>query len=161
VTVNEPEGDHMLVLVAITDVQGAHRGDRHCAVEGELVTPIVLECADACCEVCRSAWFGLASGRGTTTAMVADRPGVTEADVRRAIHDWLDLRGTIGLIMDASEAGDYSVDGVCVSDPVTAVSDLIDAHLAEIRQVCGHFPAGTFVSRLGSLVSARVIADAA
>ena len=74
----------MLVLVAIKDPDGVLPSDRHFAVEGELVVPVVLECPDTHCDVCARAWFGLASHAGTTTAVVAERPGVTEAELRRA-----------------------------------------------------------------------------
>lgn len=149
----------MRVLVATTERQTS--GDRAFAVEGELVTPVVLECLDRHCDVCARAWIGLGSHAGTTTAMVVDRPGVTEADVRRAIHEWLDCRGTIDLIVQAAEAGEYAVDGVPFDDPIMAVDELIDAHVAEIRAITDAFGEGAVVSRLGQLVSERVIPFAA
>ena len=146
----------MLVLVATKDLQGCSPSDRHFAKDGELVTPVVLECLDSDCDVCARAWFGLVSHAGTTTAVVADRPGVTEADLRRALHDWLDHQGTIDLIVQAAEDGEYDVDGHCVTDPVAAVAELVDAHIKEIREICTEFPVGTVVSRMGTLVSERV-----
>jgi hypothetical protein len=146
----------MLVLVATKDLQGSSPSDRHFAVEGELVAPVVLECPDSHCDVCSRAWFGLVSHAGTTTAVVADRPGVTEADLRRAVHHWLDHQGTIDLIVQAAEAGEYELDGQVVTDPVAAVAELVDAHLKEIHEICAGFPVGTVVSRLGTLVSERV-----
>ena len=146
----------MLVLVATKDPDGSLPSDRHFAVDGELVVPVVLECPDTHCDVCARAWFGLASHAGTTTAMVADRPGVTEAELRRLIHDWLDDKGTVGLIVQAAEDGDYEVDGFPVTDPVTAVADLVDAHVEMIRDICSGFAIGTVVSRMGTLVSERV-----
>lgn len=137
----------MLILVATTDKQAAMPSDRNFAVEGELVVPVIDDCVDMHCDVCRRAWFGLASHGGTTTAMVADRPGVTEADLKRAIHDWLDCKGTIDLIVQFAEEG---------HDPVAEVQGLIDDHLAVIRTICEAFPAGTVLSRLGDLVSERV-----
>ena len=146
----------MLVLVATKDPEGPLPSDRHFAVEGELVVPVVLECPDTHCDVCARAWFGLASHAGTTTAVVADRPGVTEAELRRLIHDWLDHKGTVGLIVQAAEVGEYQVDGFPITDPVTAVADLVDAHVEMIRDICDGFPVGTVVSRMGTLVSERV-----
>ena len=151
----------MLVLVATKDPDGALPSDRHFAVEGELVVPVVLECPDTLCDVCSRAWFGLVSHAGTTTAMVAERPGVTEAELRRLIHDWLDHQGTVGMIVQAAEDGDYQVDGFPITDPVTAVADIVDAHVEMIRDICDGFPAGTVVSRMGTLVSERVARKAA
>ena len=48
----------MLVLVATKGPDGALPSDRHFAVEGELVVPVVLECPDTHCDVCARAWFG-------------------------------------------------------------------------------------------------------
>ena len=146
----------MLVLVAAKDPEGMLPSDRHFAVDGELVVPIVLECPDTHCDVCARAWFGLASHAATTTAMIADRPGVTGAELRRLVHDWLDHKGTVGLIVQAAEDGEYQVDGFPITDPVTAVADLVDAHVEMIRDICDGFPIGTVVSRMGTLVSERV-----
>ena len=143
----------MLVLIATDELQGRAPGDHHSAVDGELVTPVTLECADPHCDVCARAWFGLVSHGGTTTAMIVDRPGVTEADLRRRIHEWLDCAGAVDLVVQATED-----DG---GDPVAAVADLVDAHLDEIRLVCASYPLGTIVSRLGTLVSPRRLARAA
>jgi hypothetical protein len=151
----------MLVLVATTHMQGSVSSDRCFAVDGELVAPAVLDCPDRHCEVCPRAWCGLASGGVTTTAMVVERPGVSPSDLRRAVHEWLDRNGTIDLIVQASEAGQYEVDGVPVVDPVIAVDDLVSAHIREIRDICEHFRPGTIVSRMDSLVSARVMRRAA
>ena len=45
---------------------------------------------------------GLASGFATTTAMVVDRPGVTEDDLRDAVFDWMDRGGWIDLFEQAA-----------------------------------------------------------
>ncbi len=151
----------MLVLIATDELQGSAHDGRHHAVDGELVTPVVLDCTDAGCEVCARGWFGLVSHASTTTAMVVDRPGVTATALRRRIHDWLDCNGTIDAIVLASEAGVYEVDGVRVDDPVAAVDEIVSAHLAEIRTICATYPVGTVVSRLGQLVAPRHLAEAA
>jgi hypothetical protein len=151
----------MLVLVAIKDLDAVLPSDRHFAVEGELVAPVALECPDTHCDVCARAWFGLVSHAGTTTAMIADRPGVTESDLKRAIHTWLDHQGKVGLIVEAAEEGEYLVDGQLITEPVAAVADLVDAHIQMIREICEGFPVGTIVSRMGTLVSERVTRKAA
>ena len=151
----------MLVLIATTDPYGTVASDLHFATEGELVAPPVLDCPDRHCDTCPPRGTAWHSHRITTTAMVVERDGVTEADLRRAIHEWLDHQGAIDLIVQAVEIGDYSVNGVPIDDPVDAVADLVNAHLAEIRDVCEHFEPGTIVSRMGTLVSPRVMRRAA
>ena len=151
----------MLVLVATTDPYSVLDTDVSMAYEGELVVPSVLDCPDRHCTVCPRAWHGLVSQGMTTTAMVAERDGVTETQLRRAIHDWLDALGTIDEVVQATDEGCYEVNGVAFTDPVMAVDDLIDAHVKEIRQVCDVFEAGTIVSRMDTLVSPRVIRRAA
>jgi hypothetical protein len=151
----------MLVLIASDELRlTAHEG-RDFAVDGELVTPVVVPCHNPRCGTCPQAWFGLVSHAPTDAAMVVDRPGVTEADLRRRIHDWLDCQGVIDVIVDAAERGGYSVGGERVDDPVAAVADLVDEHIREIRTICAGYPVGTVVSRFGTLVSARTMADAA
>lgn len=147
----------MLVLIA-TDPTPAHgrrtaRRDLRSAVDGELVTPPVIDCPDAQCEVCTTGWFGLVSHGATATAMVVDRPGVTLADLKRRIHDWLDCGGVLDTVVQAVEAGEYEVDGQCFDDPVAAVDDIVMAHVHDIMQICVEFPVGTELSRLGPLVS--------
>jgi hypothetical protein len=123
------------------------------AVDGELVTPPVLDCVDAECRTCSTGWFGLVSHGATATAMVVDRPGVTLADLKRRVHDWLDCGGVIDTIVQAVESGEYTVDGEPFDDPVAAVDELVMAHVHDIHQICAEFPIGTELSRLGSLVS--------
>ena len=151
----------MLVLIATKDPHGALPSDRHFAVEGELVAPAVLECPDSHCDVCARAWFGLVSHAGTTTAMVADRPGVDVARLRQAIHDWLDAQGTIDLIVQAVDGGGFELDGLVLDDPVEAVSHLVDDQVALIQTICAEFGEGAIVSRMGTLVSQRVRPKAA
>lgn len=143
----------MRVLIA-TD---QHRRSAHdhdgSAIDGELVAPVVIGCPDAACQPCHGSWYGLVSHRGTPTAMVVERPGVGEVDVRARLHDWLDCTGTIDQVVQAAEAGEYEVDGMRVADPVQAVDELVADHLAEIREICSAFPVGTVLSRLGHLVA--------
>ena len=85
--------------------------------------------------------------------MVVDRPGVDEAALRARLHDWLDAQGAVDAIVQAAEAEGCDPDGVPFDDPVAAVADLVDAHLAEIEAICRAFPVGTVVGRLGALVA--------
>jgi hypothetical protein len=147
----------MLVLIA-TDPTPAHRRrsagpDITSAVDGELVTPPVVDCPDTDCRTCAIGWFGLVSHGVSTTAMVVDRPGVTLADLRRRIHDWLDCSGIVDTIVQAVESGEYSVDGEPIDDPVAAVDELVMAHVHDVQRICAEFSVGTELSRLGSLVS--------
>lgn len=147
----------MLVLIA-TDPTPAHRlrptgGDLHAAIDGELVTPPVVDCPDTGCRTCAIGWFGLVSHGAATTAMVVDRPGVTLADLRRRVHDWLDCSGVVDTIVQAVDAGEYTVDGEPFHDPVAAVDELVMAHVHDVQQICAEFPVGTELSRLGTLVS--------
>ncbi len=147
----------MRVLIAISHLPHVAAVKPHdvrdAAIDGELVTPVLLECADDHCDTCRAAWFGLSTHRSTTSAMIVDRPHLTEGQVRHLVHEWLDCQGTIDLVDQAVAAGEFEVCGQVVSDTVVAVDDLISDHLEEMRTICEAFPVGTVLSRLGQLVS--------
>jgi hypothetical protein len=151
----------MLVLIATNELQGTAEGDYAWTVEGELVTPVATECTSGERCGCNRGFPGLASGYATTTAMVVDRPGVTEADLHDAVYDWLDRGGWIDLLeetaVDRSIASGH--DG-CLDvgeyDTIDAMVDsVIDEHLDMIREVCSSFPEGTVIVRRGPLVAAR------
>jgi hypothetical protein len=89
----EHEEYDMLVLIATNELQGTAPDDYGFTVEGELVTPVAAECASGERCGCNRGFPGLASGFATTTAMIADRPGVTDDDLRDAVFDWLDRSG--------------------------------------------------------------------
>ncbi|HUF96484.1 MAG TPA: hypothetical protein VMM60_00045 [Ilumatobacter sp.] len=131
------------------------------AVDGELVAPTILECADRFCDTCRRGWFGLSTHRSTITAMVVERQHLAESQLRQLIHEWLDCQGTIDAVMQAVDDGEFEVGGEVVVDPVVAIDDLITDHVEEMRTICEAFPVGTVLSRMGSLVSPRVDARAA
>lgn len=154
----------MRVLIAIEDrlarVNPTHRNVES-AVEGELITPPILECIDDYCAECNAAWFGLSTHMPTRTAMVVERPHLSETHLRQLVHEWLDCLGTIDLVVQAAEIGEFEVSGHVVSDPVVAIDDLISDHLDEMRTICAAYPVGTVLSRMGSLVSARVDARTA
>ena len=147
----------MLMLIATGELPDSGPSDHHLAVDGELVAPVVLECPDTLCDVCPRAWFGLVSRAGTTTAMIVDRPDLTEVLLRDRIHEWLKSCGSIDLVVEASEAGEYEVAGVRITDPLVAVDELVSAHVDEIRAICAEFPVGTVVSRFGQLVAPRAV----
>jgi hypothetical protein len=153
----------MLVLIATNELQGTTDDDYSFTVEGELVTPLTAECASGDRCGCTRGFPGLASGFATTTALVAERPGVTEDDLRDAVFDWLDRSGWIELFEDT--ARERSESHVHPSDPDDDVDDLIesiiDEHVDAIHEICAAHPVGTVVVRRGQLVSARSYPTAA
>jgi len=147
----------MLVLIATNELQGSAPGDYSFTVEGELVTPLATECASGERCGCNRGFPGLASGFATTTAMIVDRPGVTDDDLRDAVFDWMDRGGWIDLFeVSAGERADAN-DGVI--DPNDDVDDLIesviDEHVDCIHEICRTYPEGTVVVRRGALVATR------
>ena len=152
----------MLVLIATNDLQGTVESDYAWTVEGELVTPVATECASGERCGCNRGFPGLASGYATTTAMVVNRPGVTEADLRDAVYDWLDRGGWIDLLeqtavdrsIAAGRDGDIAIDEFDTIDTMVDFS-IIAEHLDMIHEVCSSFPEGTVVVRRGPLVAAR------
>lgn len=149
----------MLVLVATNDLQGTTEGDYTRTVEGELVTPLAAECDSRGHCGCNRGFPGLASGHATTTAMIVDRPGVTEADLRDAVYDWLDRCGWLDLFEQAAR-DDHSTTadgyGPAIDVDVEEMVDaIIDEHVDTIHDVCATYPVGTVVNRRGHLLSAR------
>lgn len=130
----------VLVLIATNELQGCSVDDYSWTVEGELVTPVATECASGDRCGCNRGFPGLASAKATTTAMVVERPGVTESDLRDAVFDWLDRGGWLDVLAQSDEC---------------AIDELIDEHVEMIHDVCAAFPEGTVVTRRGTLVSAR------
>ncbi len=133
----------MLVMVATKQGQGDVAGDYSWTVEGELVTPVVAECASGDRCGCARGFPGLASSKATTTAMVADLAHVTEADVRDALFASLERDGWLDLI------------------PADEADELVDEHLESIGAVCARFGVGAVVGRSGARVFERSIARAA
>lgn len=133
----------MKVLVATNETQGQRPDDYAWTVEGELVTPLAVECSspDRC--GCGRGFSGLGSSRATTTAMVVELPGLTPAALRRAFGDSLDREGWTTHLDDAE------------------VAELIDSHVLAVREVCARYPVGTVVTRAGTMVHARALPDAA
>jgi hypothetical protein len=164
-TRTEHEGVTVKVLIATNEFQGTAIGDYAYTVEGELVTPLVAECSngDAC--GCSRGFPGLASAVATTTAMVVDRPGVTEADLRDAVHDYLDRGGWIELFEEAAQVADDR-DGVETflgdfHDVDEMIAAIVDEHVEAIIEICDAVPVGAVVQRCGDLVSIRSLRQAA
>jgi hypothetical protein len=150
----------MLVLIATRELQGAMPGDYSFTVEGELVTPLATECASGERCGCNRGFPGLASGFATTTAMVVDRPGISENDLRDAVFDHLDRSGWIDLLEEAARerAGrtDRAGDRFDPDDDVDElIESIIDEHVDGINDICAAYPVGTVISRHGSLVTTR------
>jgi hypothetical protein len=155
----------MLVLIATNELQGTSPDDYSFTVEGELVTPLAAECASGEQCGCDRGFPGLASGFATTTAMVVERPGVTEDDLRDAVFDWLDRTGWIDLFEETARERasiddddlEFDVDG----DVDDLIESIIDEHVDCIHQVCSAYPIGTVVVRRGTRVMTRFLPHAA
>jgi hypothetical protein len=161
----------MLVLIATNELQGTSPDDYSYTVEGELVTPLAAECSSGDRCGCARGFPGLASGFATTTAMVAERPGVTEDDLRDAVFDWLDRGGWTDLFEqtardrarlpidrhDDDDDDEFDIDG----DVDDLIESIIDEHVDCIHQVCAAYPVGTVVVRHGTRVMTRSYPTAA
>ncbi len=119
----------MLVLVA------PHAQDRSKpsnTVAGELVVPSVAGCdCEAPCR-CATAWFGIASGGATATAIVADRPGVRPSELRQIVSEH--VARTRGI----------AVDQVLGSD--------VESIVAGVSDVTCRFAEGTVVELVGDRI---------
>lgn len=145
----------MRVLIAVNQQCRVHEHQPGEAVDGELVTPVLLECTEPARCRCNRSWAGLSTTGFSGLAEVADRPNLDRSELRRAIHNLLDEVGWIDDVVQAIEAD--RADGVAdVDDPVWVVQRMIDDHLAQIDEICSTFPAGTVLSRLGDLVAPTV-----
>lgn len=143
----------MRVLVATNQLQGNAAGDYAHTVEGELVLVEVSACdrPEAC--GCGRGWPGMASQRATTTAMVADLPHLTEADLRQAVADWLEASGWADLFRSAAEHDD-GVDAE-FEDVDEMLAAVVDEHVELIAEVCESFPVGSVLERNGTVVRSR------
>jgi hypothetical protein len=139
--------NEMLVLVATKDTQGRSESDYCHAVEGELVTPITVECClpDRC--GCGRGFPGLVSARATTTAIVVDRALVTPALLRAAVVDSLVGRGW------PAPSGHDPVDG--------ALDELVDEHVTAISRISRAFGELAVVRRDGPTFWADIHRSAA
>lgn len=151
----------MLALIAVTDPSAPLPACHGFAVAGELVVPFALDCTEPARCPCNRTWAGLATLGFTELAEVADRPNLTRTQLRRSVHDMLDALGYVDDIVQAHEAGDEWLDELDITDPVAAIDRIVEEHVAQIEQICSHFPVGTVVSRLGDLVAETVAPRAA
>lgn len=127
----------MKVLIATAAMQGTRPGDYCATIEGELVTPLAVECCSPSECGCQRGFPGLASSRATTTAMVVDRPDIDREALTQAVNDSLERGGWFGELDDDE------------------CSDLVTEHLEAIEAVCSHFPVGAIVERSTGTVSCR------
>jgi hypothetical protein len=132
----------MKVLVATRDGEGEVAGDFCFTVDGELVTPGMLECSSPDTCGCGRSFSGLASSRGTTTARVVDLPEMTREDVRLALAESLRRGGWFSHIDERS------------ADAMT------EAQLAAIEAAVSHFEVGTLLGRNGDRLWDRAYPDA-
>jgi hypothetical protein len=144
----------MRVLIAVNQQRRVHEHQPGRAVDGELVTPVLLECTEPERCRCNRSWAGLSTVGFSALAEVADRPNLDRLELRRALHGLLEEVGWIDEMMLAIEADDGD-------DPVWATERMIDDHLVQIEEICSTFPVGTVLSRLGDLVAPTVESRAA
>jgi len=147
----------MRVLIAVNQQRRVHEHHHGEAVDGELVTPVLLECTEPERCRCNRSWAGLSTVGFSALAEVAERPNLDRVELRRALHDLLDEVGWIDEMVQTVEADD----GDDADDPVWATEPMIDDHLLQIEDICSAFPVGTVLSRLGDLVAPTVESRAA
>lgn len=147
----------MRVLIAVNLQRRVHEHQAGQAVDGELVTPVLLDCTDPVNCRCNRSWAGLSTVGFSGLAEVADRPNLDRVELRRALHGLLEEVGWIDDLMQSIEA---DADVTC-DDPVWATEQMIDDHLVQIDEICSTFPVGTVLSRLGDLVAPTVESRAA
>ncbi len=124
--------DDMKVLVATHQTQGTVSGDYCYTVDGELVTPLVVECAEPDECGCGRGFPGLASGRATTTAVVADLAHLDRAGLSVALRDSLERGGWLAGLTAAE------------------IDDEVRDHVETIEWTCMGRPVGTIVRRNGA-----------
>lgn len=145
----------MKVLIAVNQQRRVHEHQPGQAVDGELVSPILLECTEPERCRCNRSWAGLSTVGFSALAEVAERPNLDRLELRRLVHGLLDEVGWIDDMVQAIEADRCAGVGD-VDDPVWAAERMVDEHLAQIDEICATFPVGTVLSRLGDLVAPTV-----
>ena len=132
----------MLVLVASRETQGRLDGDYCSTVEGELVTPVTVECCvpDTC--GCGRGFPGLVSAGATTTAMVVERTAISPSLLRQSVSDSLERSGWRAVADDEFE-------------------QIVDEHVETIAGICKAFGDGAVVRRDGPAFWADIHRSAA
>lgn len=146
----------MRVLIAVNQQRRVCEHQPGDAVDGEIVTPVLLDCTDPTACRCNRSWAGLATAGFSSLAEVADRPNMTKGAVRAAIHGLLAEVGWIDDMVQAIEADEVEFEGAHCDDPVWVAERMVDDHLEQIEMICSSFPLGTVLSRLGDLVAPTV-----
>lgn len=124
----------MLVLVAVNEPNNPFDlPPTNATVEGELVVPSRAEGRHSSDCECNRNWIGLASDGMTRVAMVADRPGVSQRDLRNVIREHL----------------------VRIESPGEQLDDLVDEQLRMLGLITGRYPTGAILTRLDAIVSRR------
>ena len=90
------------LLVATTKGQGQRSDDYAWAVDGELVYVPDNDCSNPKCG-CERGFAGLASSKSTTTALVVDRPDISEGLLFELLDDAMERQGWIGSPRDPSD----------------------------------------------------------
>ena len=126
----------MKLLVATHQTQGDQEGDYCWALDGELVTPLVVECSSPEECGCARGFPGLASSRPTTTALVVDLALIGFDELEQAFTDSL-LR-----------------EHWVTPDRLGQFDAVVNAHLSQIVEIASRYPVGTVVRRSGRSVFA-------
>ncbi len=128
----------MKVLIATSHTQGLRADDYHFAVAGELVYFPILDCETPGCG-CVRGFAGFASAKASTTAMVVDRPDLSQADFEVAVVDALSRQGW--LTEGWSEEHE----------------DLVETVIAEIEFVTSSYETNSLIEREGNGIRCRGI----
>ncbi len=128
----------MKVLIATNHTQGLRSDDYHFALAGELVYFPVLDCDCPECS-CRRGFAGLASSKASTTALIVDRPDISQADLEIAVVDGLHRQGWL----DEGWSEEHE--------------ELVDSVLLEIEFVTARYPTNSVIERDGNDIRCRAV----
>lgn len=128
----------MLILEATDELQGHRPTDYHWCREGELVYLTFQECSNPSCG-CTRGFAGLDSHRATTTARVADRPGLTVERLAQLLADSLRHGGWLDS-----------------ADPTAELVSWLAAEIVETANSYARFGVGTVIEREGDLLQRRI-----
>jgi hypothetical protein len=129
----------MKVLVVTRTAQGRRLNDFCHAEEGELAC-FGSECSsgeadDAC--GCHRSFIGMKTRKGTTTAVVVDRPDLTQEDLEREVRVSLDRSGFLSLLAEEAEA-------------------TVREEAAELARLAAQFTVGAVLEKRGDAVQVRL-----